>query len=45
VHGVPGLYVLDASCFPTPSGVSPMVTIEAIAHRGARSLAASLGRG
>lgn len=45
VHGVPGLYVLDASCFPTPSGVNPMVTIEAIAHRGARAIAASLGRG
>ena len=45
VHGVPGLYVMDASCFPTPSGVNPMVTIEAIAHRGARALAASSGRG
>ncbi len=45
VHGVPGLYVMDASSFPTPSGVNPMVTIEAIAHRAARALAASFGRG
>lgn len=45
VHGVPGLYVMDASLFPTPSGVNPMLTIEALAHRGARALAASLGRG
>lgn len=42
VHGVPGLYVMDASCFPTSSGVNPMVTIEAIAHRGASILAARL---
>jgi choline dehydrogenase-like flavoprotein len=40
VHGVPGLYVMDASCFPTASGVNPMLSIEAIAHRGARALAA-----
>ncbi|MBX7197316.1 MAG: GMC family oxidoreductase [Sandaracinaceae bacterium] len=45
VHGVPGLYVMDASCFPTPSGVNPMVSIEAIAHRAARALASTLGRG
>ncbi|HEX9891146.1 MAG TPA: GMC family oxidoreductase, partial [Actinomycetota bacterium] len=42
VHGVSGLYVMDASCFPTSSGVNPMVTIEAIAHRGASILAALL---
>ena len=42
-HSTPGLYVLDASTFPTSSGVNPMVSIEAIAHRGARALAHSLG--
>jgi choline dehydrogenase-like flavoprotein len=40
VHGVPGLYVMDASCFPTASGVNPMLSIEAIAHRASRALAA-----
>ena len=42
VHGTPGLYVMDASCFPTPSGVNPMVTISALAHRAATDLAAVL---
>jgi choline dehydrogenase-like flavoprotein len=41
-HDVPGLFVMDASCFPTASGVNPMVTIQAIAHRGATALAAKL---
>jgi choline dehydrogenase-like flavoprotein len=39
VHDTPGLYVMDASCFPTASGVNPMLTVTAIAHRGARLLA------
>jgi choline dehydrogenase-like flavoprotein len=42
VHGTQGLYVMDASAFPATSGVNPMVTIEAIAHRAARGLAARL---
>lgn len=41
-HTTPGLYVMDGSCFPTASGVNPMLTIAAIAHRGASHLAASL---
>lgn len=39
VHGTPGLYVMDSSCFPDASGVNPMLTIAAIAHRGANLLA------
>jgi choline dehydrogenase-like flavoprotein len=38
-HDLPGLYVMDASCFPNASGVNPMLTIAAIAHRGASLLA------
>ena len=41
-HGTPGLYVMDASAFPATSGVNPMVTIEALAHRAARALASEL---
>jgi choline dehydrogenase-like flavoprotein len=39
VHGTPGVYVMDGSCFPTASGVNPMISIAAIAHRGATRLA------
>jgi choline dehydrogenase-like flavoprotein len=39
VHGVNGLYVMDGSCFPTASGVNPMLSIASIAHRGATLLA------
>ena len=41
-HEVRGLYVLDGSTFPTPSGVNPMVSIYGIAHRGAKKLAERL---
>lgn len=40
---VQGLYVADASCFPTASGVNPMISIESIAHMTATRLAAKLG--
>lgn len=43
VHGVEGLYVMDGSCFPTPSGVNPMLSIASIAHRGATLLAEKIG--
>jgi choline dehydrogenase-like flavoprotein len=36
---LPGLYVADASCFPTASGVNPMISIESIAHMNATRLA------
>lgn len=39
---VPGLYVADASCFPTASGVNPMISIESIAHMIATRLAGKL---
>lgn len=32
VRGVPGLYVADASLFPTSSGVNPMITVMAMAY-------------
>ncbi|GAA3652178.1 GMC family oxidoreductase [Nocardioides ginsengisoli] len=39
---IDGLYVADASCFPTASGVNPMISIESIAHMTATRLAARL---
>jgi choline dehydrogenase-like flavoprotein len=40
-HDVRGLYVADASAFPTSSGVNPMITIMAIADHVARNIADS----
>jgi choline dehydrogenase-like flavoprotein len=33
------LYVFDGSAFPTASGVNPQISIQAVAHMGARGLA------
>lgn len=38
VWNVGNLYVADASTFPTPSGVNPMITIMAVAHRIAQAI-------
>jgi choline dehydrogenase-like flavoprotein len=37
-HDVRGLFVVDASAFPTSSGVNPMITIMAIADHVARGI-------
>jgi choline dehydrogenase-like flavoprotein len=38
VHGVKGLYIADASGFPTASGVNPMLSVMALAFRVAHSI-------
>jgi choline dehydrogenase-like flavoprotein len=42
VHGFDGLYVADASLFPTSIGVNPMMTVIALAARVSRLLAERL---
>ncbi len=39
---VPNLVVVDASTFPTASGVNPMLSVQAVAHMNATRLAARL---
>ena len=39
VWGIRGLYVADASVFPSASGVNPMLTVMGIAHRAAEVIA------
>jgi choline dehydrogenase-like flavoprotein len=36
VWGIRGLYVADASAFPSASGVNPMLTVMALARRTAQ---------
>jgi choline dehydrogenase-like flavoprotein len=42
-HQVGSLFVADASCFPTASGVNPMLTVYGIAHRAAKKIIERLG--
>jgi long-chain-alcohol oxidase len=41
-HELRGLYVADASVFPTASGVNPMLSVMGLAHRAAAGIAARL---
>ena len=41
-HGVPGLFVADASLFPGPIGINPMETVIALAIRNARRFLGAL---
>lgn len=41
-HEVAGLFVADASTFPTASGVNPMLTVYGIANRAATKISAKL---
>ena len=40
IYGVERLIVADAPVFPSASGVNPMLTIMALAHRATRALIA-----
>ena len=42
MHDTPGVWIGDTSAFPTSSGVNPMVTTEALAHRTAGFISAAL---
>ena len=44
VHDADGLMVCDASLFPTPIGVNPMETIQALATRAAANILDNPGR-
>jgi choline dehydrogenase-like flavoprotein len=41
VHGVRGLWVTDSSAMPSSSGVNPMLTLMALAHRTATRMVAA----
>jgi choline dehydrogenase-like flavoprotein len=41
LHDTPGVWIGDASAFPTSSGTNPMITIMALAHRNAAAIAAA----
>jgi choline dehydrogenase-like flavoprotein len=41
LHDTPGVWIGDASAFPTASGTNPMITIMALARRTAEAMAAA----
>jgi choline dehydrogenase-like flavoprotein len=43
LHDTPGVWIGDASAFPTPSGTNPMITIMALASRTAENIGESMG--
>ena len=45
LHDTPGVWIGDASAFPTASGTNPMLTIMALARRTAGAIAAALRAG
>jgi choline dehydrogenase-like flavoprotein len=44
LHDTPGVWIGDGSAFPTPSGVNPMISIMALAHRTAEAIASAAGK-
>jgi choline dehydrogenase-like flavoprotein len=40
LHDTPGVWIGDASAFPTASGTNPMLTTMALAHRTAEAMLA-----
>ncbi len=42
LHDTPGVYIGDASAMPTASGVNPMISTMALAHRTAEAIAAAV---
>jgi choline dehydrogenase-like flavoprotein len=42
VHGVKGLFVCDSSVFPSASGVNPMLSIMALAHKASQCMKTEL---
>jgi choline dehydrogenase-like flavoprotein len=43
LHDTPGVWIGDASAFPSASGTNPMITVMALARRTAHALAAQAG--
>lgn len=41
LHGTPGVWIGDASAFPTSSGTNPMLSVMALAHRTAEAMLAA----
>jgi choline dehydrogenase-like flavoprotein len=44
LHHVTGVWIGDASAFPTATGTNPMITIMALGHRTAQAIAAATPR-